>query len=380
MPSGKAWMYDPESSIWKSSPVPSTPTTRAKPPRKPAASGQIKLSDVASLAGVSIATVSRVINAPHTVREALRKRVEKTLRSLDYIPDAAARALASKRMNTIGVVVPTLGTAIFADWMVSLQHRLDQHGLAVLTANSEYNPHREHCAVISLINRGVDGMVLVGTDHLPETYKLLHQRGVPTICAYTDSVGELPSVGFNHDDAMRELARYVMRIGHREIGVITSPLHNNDRIRGRLQGIRDALAEVGGCLLANRIREVAYSAAEGRKAFAQLMDRHPAITAVMCTTDILAFGALLEATRLGYRVPDDVSITGFDDLELAEHMLPPLTTVRSPSQIIGAATADAITTLILKQSYVPPVISTELVIRGSSAPPRHSAGRARKRR
>jgi len=355
--------------------------TRAKPPRKPTTSGQTKLSDVATLAGVSVATVSRVINAPHTVREPLRKRVEEALSALDYIPDPAARALASKRMNTIGIVVPALGTAIFADWMVALQHRLDQHGLAMLTASSEYDPDKEHRAIVSLLNRGVDGVVLVGNDHLPVTYKLLRQRGVPAICAYTDATeAGLPGVGFDHREAMRELARYMVRIGHREIGVITSPLRHNDRVSARLQGIRDALAQVRCELPVARVLEVPYSAAEGRKAFARLMDRHPALTAVMCTTDILAFGALLEATRLGYRIPEDVSITGFDDLELAEHMLPPLTTVRSPSQAIGTACADAIMKLILQQPCVPPAITTELVIRGSSGKPRERGDRPRKGR
>jgi len=333
------------------------------------------------LAGVSVATVSRVINAPHTVREPLRERVEAALRTLDYIPDPAARALASKRMNTIGVVVPALGTAIFADWMVALQHRLDQHGLALLTASSEYEPDKEHRAIVSLLNRGVDGVVLVGNDHLPETYKLLRQRGVPAICAYTDdSSAGVPGVGFDHREAMRELARYMVRVGHRDIGVVTSPLRHNDRVSARLQGIRDALAQVHGELPADRVLEVPYSAVEGRKAFARLMDRHPSITAVMCTTDILAFGAILEAARLGYRVPDDVSITGFDDLELAEHMLPPLTTVRSPSQAIGTACADAIMKLILKQPYTPLPISTELVIRASSAKPRADGNRGRARK
>lgn len=333
--------------------------------------GKTKLRDVAERAGVSIATVSRVINSPELVREALRTKVLAALTELGYIPDPAARALASSRMNTVGIIVPTLGTAIFSEWVVALQRRLDEHGISLLISSSEYDPPMEYDDLCVLLNRGVDGIVLIGNNHLPKTYELLQRRQVPALCAFTHrSDGGLPCVGFDHSTATRELAEYLIRIGHREIGVITSPLQHNDRIQARVDGIRDALDRAGLGLPDARLVEVPYSIENGRRAFARLINREPAITAVMCTTDVLAFGAVLEAARLGYRIPEHCTITGYDDLELARHIIPPLTTVRVPAQQIGELCADRIVEAISKQPIGDTLVAPETLIRASSAPPR----------
>ncbi|WDZ95960.1 LacI family DNA-binding transcriptional regulator [Herbaspirillum sp. WKF16] len=335
-----------------------------------------KLSDVSTLAGVSVATVSRVINSPGAVRKVLRDKVELAMAELNYIPDAAARALSSRRMNTIGAIMPTLSTAIFSEWVVALQNRLDAAGFSLLISSSEYSPDTEFKALTSFLNRGVDGVILTGSNHLPASYALLQQHNIPALCSFThDCGGELPCVGFDHRQAMRELADYLVRIGHREIGVITSPLTHNDRLQARIVGIRDALASVGAALPPERLIEVPYSVEEGRNAFNHLMASHPGITAVMCTTDMLAVGALLEANRLGYEVPQHVSITGFDDLELIRHMLPPLTSVKSPSRLIGEQCADAIVGLVTGKPAVIADIFTQPVIRASSAKPRAKAGK-----
>jgi LacI family transcriptional regulator len=345
-----------------------TPTVPVEPA---SASGKTKLKDVAERAGVSIATVSRVMNAPHMVREALRGKVDRALTELGYIPDPAARALASKRMNTIGIIVPILGTAIFSDWVVALQKRLDEHGFSLLISSSEYDPPKEYEDLLVLLNRGVDGIILIGNNHLPSTYELLSRRKVPALCAFTHhSSGGLPCVGFDYREASRELAQYLIRIGHREIGVIASPLTHNDRIQARVQGVRDAMKQAGLALAKARLIEVPYSLDDGRRAFARLINHEPKLTAIMCMTDILAIGATLEATRLGYRIPEHVSITGFDDLELARHIIPPLTTVRVPAREIGALCADRIVQAVGLEAVPLTLVATEALIRASSAPPR----------
>jgi LacI family transcriptional regulator len=330
-----------------------------------------KLSDVSELAGVSVATVSRVINSPSAVRKVLRDKVEKAMAELNYIPDAAARALSSRRMNTVGAIMPTLSTAIFSEWVVALQNQLDAAGFSLLISSSEYSPDNELKALTSLLNRGVDGVILTGNNHLPASYELLRKHNVPALCSFThDCAGELPCVGFDHRQAMRDLADYLVRVGHREIGVLTSPLRHNDRLQARIAGIRDALQTVGVELPAERIMEVPYSVGEGRNAFNHLMTAHPSVTAVMCTTDMLAIGALLEASRLGFDVPGHVSITGFDDLEIARHMMPPLTSVKSPSHLIGEQCAEAIVGLVKGTPAVLKDIFTQPVIRASSGKPR----------
>lgn len=336
-----------------------------------------KLSDVSTLAGVSVATVSRVINSPAAVRKVLRDKVEKALAELNYIPDPAARALSSRRMNTIGAVMPTLNTAIFSDWVVALQNRLDAAGFSLLISSSEYSPDAEFKALTTFLNRGVDGVILTGSNHLPSSYELLRKHDIPALCSFThDCGGKLPCVGFDHRHAMRDLAQYLVRIGHQEFGVLTSPLTHNDRLQARIAGIRDALESAGLTLPPARILEVPYSMEEGRNAFNHLMTNHPDITAVMCTTDMLAMGAVLEAARLGFEVPQHVSITGFDDLEMAKHMMPPLTSVKSPSRLIGEQCADAIVSMVTGKPYEAANIFTQPVIRASSGKPRAKPGKS----
>jgi LacI family transcriptional regulator len=345
---------------------------------KPGATGakKSKLSDVSELAGVSVATVSRAINSPDTVSRALRDKVEKAMAELNYIPDAAARALSSRRMNTIGAIMPTLSTAIFSEWVVALQNRLDAAGFSLLISSSEYSPENEYKALTSLLNRGVDGVILTGSNHLPASYDLLRKHSIPALCSFThDCGGQLPCVGFDHRHAMRDLAEYLVRVGHREIGVLTSPLLHNDRLQARIVGIREALQAVGSDLHPQRVLEVPYSVEEGRNAFNHLMSSHPEVTAVMCTTDMLAVGALLEANRLGFDVPGHVSITGFDDLEIVRHMLPPLTSVKSPSRLIGEQCADTIVGLVTGKPAAEIEIFTQPVIRASSGKPRQKSKR-----
>ncbi|WP_213767435.1 LacI family DNA-binding transcriptional regulator [Caballeronia sp. dw_19] len=345
--------------------------TKTTQPEPAIAIGRTKLKDVADRAGVSISTVSRVMNSPHMVREAVRENVERVLAELGYFPDPAARALSSKRMNTIGIIVPILGTAIFSDWVVALQKRLDEHGFSLLISSSEYDPPKEYEDLLVLLNRGVDGIILIGDNHLPETYALLSRRNVPALCAFTHhSSGGLPCVGFDHRAAARELAEYLIRIGHREIGVIASPFVHNDRIQARVQGVRDAISGAGLALPESRLVEVPYSIEDGRRAFARLINNEPKLTAIMCMTDILAFGATLEATRLGYRIPDHVTLTGFDDLEFARHLIPPLTTVRVAAREIGSLCADRIVQALANESVPLTLVATEALIRASSAPPR----------
>ncbi len=143
-----------------------------------------RLSDVAKVAGVSPATVSRVINSPEKVSAELRERVGAAVENLHYVPDGAARALASRQSRTIGAVVPTLDIAIFAAGVNALQARLSEAGYTLLLANAEYDPKKAAQEVRALVERGVDGLVLVGGSHAPDVYKLLLSRRIPYVNTY----------------------------------------------------------------------------------------------------------------------------------------------------------------------------------------------------
>lgn len=339
-----------------------------------------KIEDVARRAGVSPATVSRVLNHPEIVRPELRDKVARAVASLSYTRHSAGRALKSGRTRTIGAIVPTLGLSIFAEGVEALQNRLSENGYTLFIANSQYDQRRELQEMRSLVERGIDGIVLVGGSHAPELRALIAQAGVPVITTYVSKAqGGIPAIGIDNQRAIRELTRYLLDLGHRRFGAIANVPPANDRSRARLDGIQKALAESGISLQPSQIIRTDYSLAQGRSALRQLMNDHPETTAVVCTTDMLAIGAMAEARKVGLTVPQQLSITGFDDVELSAQVDPPLTTVGVPAAEIGRGAADylinAIEGLQIPRSVQLPF---RLIIRASTGSPRAitaSAGR-----
>jgi len=288
-----------------------------------------------------------------------------------YVPNWAARALASQKSLTVGAIVPTLGIAIFASGVEALQDRLHELGYTLLLASAQYDISKElECARV-LVERKVDGLVLVGGEHDPAMYQLIETNGIPIVTTYVFTPEtRFPSVGIDNAAASRRVVQHLLDLGHREFGVLTSPLRANDRIRARLDGMIACFAEHGIDLGKERILEVNYSIQDGRRGFTRLRTSSPAITAVACTTDALAIGCMLEADRMGLRIPQDVSITGFDDLELATEIKPGLTTIHVPARELGVRTADLLVAAI-ERRHVPDRVelTAELILRGSSSRP-----------
>lgn len=336
------------------------------------ANARVKIEDVARQAAVSAATVSRVLNHPEIVRPELRDKVTRAITELSYTRDSAARALKSGRMRTIGAIVPTLGLGIFAEGVEALQNRLSESGYTLFIANSQYDQRRELQELQSLIERGIDGIVLVGASQAPELRTLVQQAGVPVITTYVSKAqGGIPAIGIDNQRATRELTQYLLSLGHVRFGAIANVPPSNDRSRARLDGIQKALADAGIRLKPTQIVRADLSLAQGRSALRQLISDHPDTTAVICTTDTLAIGAMAEARKLGLDIPRQLSITGFDDVEIAAQVDPALTTISIPVAEIGRGAADylinAIAGLPIPKSVQLPY---RLIMRGSTAPPR----------
>jgi LacI family transcriptional regulator len=340
------------------------------------------LADVARRAGVSAATVSRVLNHPTKVRPEMRDRVARAMTELDYVRDGAARALASRHSLTIGHVVPTLGIGIFAAGVEVLQRRLEEFGYQLLVAASDYDEAKEARQVRALIERGVDGIALVGHRHAPEVYEMLRSRKLPYVNSYQfDGRNPHPCIGFDNQSGAFDLTRYLVDLGHREFGIVTAPPGLNDRIAARLKGIIDCLGERGIGTAARHIVEVPQTILAGRGATRALLAAHPNLTAICCTTDTLAVGALCECRELGVRVPDHVSVTGFSDLEIVSQLDPPLSTVRIPTDKIGARIADFLLDRIAGKAGPKKIeLEASVVIRGSTGPARAVACSGRPRR
>ena len=335
------------------------------------------LADVARRANVSTATVSRCLNSPDQVVGETRERVMQAVRELGYAPNFSARALAAKRTNTIGAIIPTMDNAIFARGIQAFQEELGNHGQTLLIASSSYREDLEEEQIRTLAARGADALLLIGYHRSPEIYDFLARRKLPALIAwaYRKHAPQM-SIGFDNRAAMAALARLVIARGHARIGVISAPIDANDRARDRVAGIRLAMHESGLSDDQLLLLETPYGIENGATALRQIMMSGDAPSVVICGNDVLAIGALRAARQMGLRVPQDVSITGFDDIELAALAEPALTTVHVPHREMGRRAAQMLVQAVKNQGMPSNIeLQTDIRIRQTLGPGPHHMGR-----
>lgn len=332
------------------------------------------LNDVARFAKVSTATVSRVLNNPEKVAEKSRLLVQAAIDQLGYIPDGSARALASNHTRAIGAVVPTLDNAIFAAGVQGFQSRLKKLGYTVIVTSHEYDLVEELNEVKTLLRQGIDALLLVGSIHDPSLPKLLEEKKIAYVNCWSYKPGSSqPYIGFDNKKAARKLTNYLLDLGHRDIAIIAGHTRNNDRAMDRLLGILEAMEERNLKLPQNNILERSYTVKQGREAMRILLQGSSPPTAVMCGNDILALGALAECQSVSIRVPEDISITGFDDLDISAQIIPPLTTIHVPLAEMGELAANFLVSQINNEStLLHTEMKTDLMVRGTTAKPRTS--------
>lgn len=328
------------------------------------------LTDVAKRAGVSTATVSRCFNEPERVVPETRDRVMRAVEELAYTPNFGGRVLASRKSQTVGAIIPTMENAIFARGIQAFEEELASQGFTLLVASTNYHAEREFEQVKKLVSRGADGLLLIGWERPKKVFDFLKSRNFPTVIVWNLRPGsDAICSGFNNRDAARRMAELVLKFGHRNIGMIAGITAGNDRAADRLAGVRDALSSRRPSPRKLPVVEAPYTIEDGARAFRKLLARKPRCTAVICGNDVLAVGALCEAKRMGIRVPQDVSITGFDDIDLATVTDPPLTTVHVPHRRMGQAAARMLLNRmagVLENDCVE--FETEIIERGSLGP------------
>jgi len=331
--------------------------------------GTPTLHDVAFAANVSTATVSRCLNFPNKVSAATRQKVSAAISELGYLPNFGAKVMATNRTNTIGAIIPTMENAIFARGLQAFQEELLLHGFTLLVASTSYRPEIEQEQIRALVARGADALLLIGHERDPEIYRFLENQGVAALTAWAyNSQAERPSVGFDNRAAMREMAVKVIEMGHRKLALISAQRATNDRAQARHSGILDAMAENGLDPNDLYLLETTYGIEEGAQAFKQVMAANTGATAVFCGNDVLAVGALRSARELKLNVPNDVSIIGFDDIELAQVAYPALTTVHVPHREMGVFAAKALANLIKEGTALKSIpLKTKLVFRDTLA-------------
>lgn len=317
---------------------------RATAPRRtgelPAAPARSSAKDVARLAGVSTATVSRALNLPDQVDPETRQRVHDAVEKLRYVPHGAARALRRQRTGMVGAVVPSFDYALYARTTSALQRELDARGYSLVLATHYYDLATEVRVTAQLIEHGVDAFAFVGLDHDARLYGMLERYGRPYVLTWgVDASRRHPSIGFDNEAATYALTRYLLDLGHRRFGLISAPTPGNDRSRARGAGVRRALATHGLALDDRYVFYGPIALASGQSGMRELLAERPRPTAVIATNDVFAVGAMMACRDAGVRVPDDMSITGVDNTDLGATQTPGLTSIGTPIVEVGSQAA-----------------------------------------
>lgn len=327
---------------------------------------------VARLANVSIATVSRVLNNPERVAPATRERVHAAMRQLGYSYNAIASGLSRRRTMTLGLIVPALTNPIFAESTRGVQQTAALQGYALLIGATDYDADEETRLVQIFRQHRVDGLIV--TSSHPESPALLaaQESGTPVVLTYSSRLRtSLPCVGVDNFAAAAGAVGHLLQLGHRRIAMLAGTFSQSDRSYARYQGYCAALTAYGLPADPDLLVEVPYTVEGGIAGARALLGRAEPPTAIFCSNDILAFGAIRAALDQGLRVPQDLSIVGFDDSPMAVITNPRLTTVSQPALMMGVKACELLCSLIKGETPATTtiILPTELRIRETTAPP-----------
>jgi LacI family transcriptional regulator len=327
------------------------------------------MRDVAQLAGVSISTVSHVVNNSRGVSDVARTQVEQAMAQLDYRPNALARSLRRQQTHSLGMIVPDNANPFFAEIARAIEDRGFDHGYSIILCNSDGNLQKQAAYVNLLVERRVAGILFVAAGVSTELVDDLQRQRVPLVVIDREVPGvAVDTVQTNHQQGGQLATEHLIALGHRRIGCIAA---GSDLSPGaeRLAGYRDALAAHGLAYDAALVISGDFQFASGYWAMEQFLALAERPTAVFACNDLMAVGAIRAATAAGLRVPADLAIVGFDDIPLASYTNPPLTTIHQPKREIGRQAIEMLLARINRPDAPPRSIrlETELIVRQSSS-------------
>lgn len=325
------------------------------------------LASIADKVGVSVNTVSRALRAPKTVRPELRRKINEAMEELNYVPNRLAGGLSGTRSDIVGVVVTSLFYSEFASIIDTLQSALLESELQVMLANTRYDVDQEQRLVRSILSWRPAAVAIIGVDHPPKVVELLTASGIPIIEMW-DTGGAVidTAVGFDHGDVGIAQAQHLIDQGYRRLAFVGSVRDNDKRAQKRLGGVEAASLASGLPEVVKSVVQTGGSPELGERLALDILQRHPEIDAVVCNSDVVAFGVLHALKKLGKRVPEDVGVIAFGDNEAAGCFTPTLTTVRPARERIGKLTAKAIIDRINGAEPRISIVDWELVEREST--------------
>jgi len=330
------------------------------------------MHEVAQEAGVSIATVSRVINGNRPVGKDLEKRVLRAMKKLHYHPSSLARSLKMQESMLVGILIPILEHPAYSRMASSVEKSLFNNGYRGIVCNSEEDENRENAYIEMLLRQRADGIIVNTSARNPEYLHELNQNNIP-IVLFDRSVDGVSchQVFCDNSQGGYSAIQHLAELGHQRVGVIAAPTYP-EVIQRRLKGVKHAIADYqldNNPLLIrtgdNQLFDMGYESARELLS----MDHRP--TAIFALTDVTAVGVLHAAREMGIRVPTELSVMGYDDVPIANYMLPPLTTIAQPFVQMGQTAVELLLKSIENPDTEPEraVLPTHMVIRESAAPP-----------
>ncbi len=330
----------------------------------------VTIYDVAREAGVSMATVSRVVNNNPNVKPQTRKKVFEAIERLGYRPNAVARGLASKKTTTVGVVIPDISNPIFAEVARGIEDIANMYHYNIILCNSDKKKEKEIRLINTLLEKQVDGLLFMGGAVSDDHRQAFRTSSVPIVlCATKDDNEQIPSVDIDHESAAFDAVSALIRNGHREIAMISGPLQDPANGYARFQGYRKALEQAGIPFKDEYVRIGNYRYESGMEVMKYFLGLKIRPTAVFSATDEMAIGAIHTVQDHGLKVPDDISVIAVDNIHMASMVRPQLTTVAQPMYDIGAVSMRLLTKLMNKENVDNPIVVLphELIERKSVA-------------
>lgn len=344
------------------------------------------LADVAKAAGVSRATASRVLSgSTYPVSQELRERILAAAEALNYRPNALARGLKNDSRSVIGVVVPSISNPFYSELIEGIKDIAFEEQIVVLLAPTDGRLHREEQLIDTLIQQRVQGIAVALASGAAEMSQALRKSGVHVVVfdeQFDEQQNEVPGdcVAVDYREGARAAAEFLIALGHRRIGFVTAPLTRVNR-RQILEGYRKAHAEAGLTVAEELIRVAESEYQYGRHVYEldvggqlteKLLDLARPPTAIMTNNDLMALGVLQKLYERKIRIPEEMSVVGFDDIAIARMTSPPLTTVRVPKYEMGRWVAEMLLRRFRSEEPLTPVVmkvKPELIVRATTAPP-----------
>ncbi|MDF2720466.1 MAG: ccpA [Paenibacillus sp.] len=311
----------------------------------------VTIYDVAREAGVSMATVSRVVNNNPNVKPQTRKKVFEAIERLGYRPNAVARGLASKKTTTVGVVIPDISNSIFAEVARGIEDIANMYHYNIILCNADKKKDKEIRVINTLLEKQVDGLLFMGGTVTEDHVQAFKTSTVPIVlCGTTDNEDRIPSVDIDHEAAAFDAVSTLIAQGHRMIGMIGGTLQDPANGYARFQGYKKALEKAGIAVSDELVRVGNYRYESGHELMKYFLALPNRPTAVFAATDEMAIGAIHAVQDSGLSVPEDFSIISVDNIRMASMVRPQLTTVAQPMYDIGAVSMRLLTKLMNKEN------------------------------